>query len=173
MQKQNIVLVGFMGCGKTSVGKALAAKLAWTHTDIDELVVQREGISISSLFAERGEAAFRAIESSIIEETMQGQQQVISTGGGAVLAEANRQAMLDKGLVVTLKADKATIIARVQNDASRPLLQGNLEERVEQLLQQRSAAYDFADVIIDTTPYSVEEIVDRIVSEWDRITGGI
>ncbi|TVY06755.1 shikimate kinase [Paenibacillus cremeus] len=162
MKYRNLVLVGLMGTGKSSVGQALAEKLKWRFVDTDAAIEAGEGTSISSIFAERGEPAFRAIESKTIESAMRGVDQVVATGGGAVLAEQNRSWMKEGGLVVALTASADTIIERVSKDTNRPLVQGNVAERVHKIMAERKHAYDFADLMIDTTGLPVQAIVEQI-----------
>ncbi|SFL48690.1 shikimate kinase [Paenibacillus sp. 1_12] len=159
---KNVVLIGFMGSGKSTVGKALAERLGWEFVDTDQRIEERQGMTISDMFGTLGETAFRLAESETLDFVLEQSSQVISTGGGAVLAERNRQSMRKDGYVVALKASVETIIERVRHDQSRPLVQGDVEERVHTLLETRRNAYDFADLIIDTTGASVEEIVERI-----------
>lgn len=163
MKQRNIILIGLMGTGKSTVGKALSAKLGWSFVDSDARIEQREQMSISDMFAVKGEPAFREAETQALAEIMQTGGQVIATGGGAVLAEANRSLMKGSGLVVALSATAETIIARVSGDESRPLVQGNVRDRVLAIMEQRKHAYDFADVSIDTTDIPVDQIVERIL----------
>lgn len=162
MKSRNIILVGFMGTGKSTVGRALAQHLKWTFIDTDQGIEQEAGMSIPTIFEQYGEHYFRDLESKVIARTVAGEHQVIATGGGAVLREENRKAMLSGGLVVALKADSATIISRVREDTNRPLLAGDLESKVQSLLKERERAYDFAQMVIDTSALSVSEIVQLI-----------
>ncbi|UJF35235.1 shikimate kinase [Paenibacillus hexagrammi] len=163
MSTRNIVLVGFMGTGKSTIGKKLADQLGWNFQDSDAFVEQQQQTSIADMFREQGEAFFRKLESQALENLLAGEGQVVATGGGAVLAEANRTCMLSNGLVVALTATAEIIIQRVQSDQSRPLLQGNLEERVHTLMEQRRHAYDFAHLTIDTSALSTDEIAAKII----------
>ncbi|WP_068774513.1 shikimate kinase [Paenibacillus sp. FJAT-26967] len=163
---KNLVLIGFMGTGKTTVGLKLAEDLGWRMVDTDEEIVKKAGMSIPDLFAAHGEAYFRSLEREVIEEVLAGRDQVVSTGGGAVLAETNRKIMRNNGFVTALTASVETIVERVQNDQNRPLLQGDVEERVRTMLQLRQDAYSFADLTIDTSSLSVAEIVRCILMEW-------
>lgn len=165
MSWQNIVLVGFMGTGKSTVGLALEEALKWKLIDVDQAIVEREGMSIPDIFSTRGEEAFRAIESDVLEAIMGRSEQIVATGGGAVLAERNRESMRRNGLVVALKASAETIVARVSGDTNRPLLQGNPAEFVPILLEKRKEAYDFADVEIDTDLLTAHEIAGMIVQQ--------
>ncbi|WP_248926505.1 shikimate kinase [Paenibacillus hamazuiensis] len=162
MMAKNIVLIGMAGTGKSTVGQALAAALGWEWVDTDQEIEREQGMPISQIFAERGEPEFRAIETDMIRRMLDGEKRVVSTGGGAVLAEANRRAMTEGGLVIALKAPAEVIIERVRSDSSRPLFQGNVEERVRTLAEQRKHAYDFAHVAVDTSAYTVEQIVRHI-----------
>jgi len=159
----NIVLVGFMGSGKSTVGKKLADKLGWTFTDTDARVEREQMTSISELFRRHGEAYFRELESRVLEDVLAEGQQVVATGGGIVLAERNRLRMLECGLVVALKAEASEVIRRVSSDRSRPLLQGDVGERVRTLMEQRKHAYDFAHISIDTSALGVDQVIELIV----------
>lgn len=164
LNKDNIVLIGFAGTGKTTVSKLLAARLSgWHVVDTDALIEAREGKTIPELFSGQGEAYFRSVEQQVIADVMQRSQQIISTGGGAVLHEENRQWMTQHGWVIALTASVETIVARVREDTNRPLFHGGVEERVRKLLQDREHAYDFAHHKIDTTLMTAEEVVEHIL----------
>ncbi|WP_312029475.1 shikimate kinase [Paenibacillus sedimenti] len=163
MTTSNIVLVGFMGTGKSTVGQKLAERLSWTFQDSDAVVEKEQQTTISELFRVHGEAHFRVLESKALEHILGQQGQILATGGGAVLAESNRACMLRHGYVVALQASPETIIQRVRSDQNRPLLQGNLEDRVYMLLEQRKHAYDFAHTTIDTTELTTDQIVEEII----------
>jgi len=159
-----IILVGFMGTGKSTIGKLLAQKVGFSFTDTDSRLELEQNTTVPELFERLGEARFRELETDALLRVLTERGQVIATGGGVVLAEVNRKAMLDAGFVVALKADKQTIIDRVSEDKGRPLLQGNVEERVSALLEARKTAYDFADLIVDTTGLSTDEVVNILSS---------
>ena len=163
MVANNIILVGFMGTGKSTIGKLLASQPGWQFADTDEVVEHQAGMPIAELFSSHGEVYFRSLESKVVQELLNGNKQVLSTGGGAVLAEQNRTCMLQNGFVIALKAAPEEIIRRVSNDPNRPLLQGDLQERVHTLLEQRKHAYDFAQAEIDTTNLTTEQIVNQIM----------
>ncbi|MGG1553203.1 shikimate kinase [Paenibacillus ferrarius] len=163
MTVRNLVLVGFMGTGKSTIGKKLAERLHWRFIDADAAIEANQGTSIPEIFRLQGEAYFRKVESQVLAGVLTGACQVVATGGGAVLAQENRDCMLANSFVVGLKASAEAIIDRVSQDTNRPLLQGNLEERVHTLLESRKTAYDFAHVTIDTTALTVEQIVEEIV----------
>jgi shikimate kinase len=170
MQRNNIVLVGFMGTGKSSVGRFLAEKLGWELIDTDHYIEKQEGKSISELFAKYGEAFFRENETRVIQEIMGKTNQVVATGGGAVLEEENRKNLKANGFVVALTASLETIIQRVGGDRNRPLLQGKANEFVPQLLQRRKHAYDFADFTISTDRLRIEFVAQRILAAYNKQT---
>ncbi|MGN7765695.1 shikimate kinase [Paenibacillus sp. 22594] len=163
---KNIILVGMMATGKSTVGALLAEELGYELVDLDHVIIQNEGRSIAELFAEGGEEYFRKIESAVLKEMLEGEGRIISTGGGAVLVPGNAEIMLQKGLVVALTATEEEIIARVSGDENRPLLAGNAQERVRAILEQRRDAYRFAHCTVDTTELSVAEVSECILMHY-------
>ncbi|TGU84998.1 shikimate kinase, partial [Mesorhizobium sp. M00.F.Ca.ET.186.01.1.1] len=117
---KNLILVGFMGTGKTTVGAALAASLGLGHTDLDTAIVEKEGRSIPKLFEERGETYFRDVESAELSRLLNEGPQVLTTGGGVVLREQNVKVMLERGIVIALHATVEELIRRLKNDTARP-----------------------------------------------------
>lgn len=163
---RNVILVGFMGTGKSTVANILAERLRWNKIDLDTAIEQAEGASIPHVFAEKGEPYFRQAETEALKRELEGRSgQIVATGGGAVLAEENRNVMLNNGLVVALTAKVETIIQRVQNDPNRPLLQGNAEKSVPELMEKRKHAYEFAHMKIDTTDKTADQIADLIAEK--------
>ncbi len=163
--KKHIALIGFMGSGKTIVGLKLAQKLNLNHVDTDKVIEIREGRSISQLFAEEGEDYFRKLESDLLANSIATSEQlVISTGGGVVLAEENRE-QLTHAVVFYLKTSPELIYERVQVDSSRPLLADtdDLYERIESILSEREEIYTaVADYVIATDNKKISEIIDEI-----------
>ncbi|PRX74604.1 shikimate kinase [Cohnella sp. SGD-V74] len=161
----NIILVGFMGTGKSTVSRLLSERLGWECLDTDEVIGRLAGKSIPQIFAEDGETAFRDWESEAVREALNAERRIVATGGGAVLRESNRLQMLERGRVVALTADKASLIRRVTSAAegTRPLLAGDAEARVSQLLESRRHAYDFAHARVDTTDKSPEEVAEELL----------
>ena len=163
----NIVLIGYMGSGKTSVGKELAKSRGMKFIDLDEYIVEKEGRSINDIFTYETEEYFRNVESEVIKEMSTLSNTVISTGGGAVLRKENRDNLSKIGHVVYLKADPETILKRVKDDESRPLLKSESEEelrkRIITMLDSRNPYYEiFADQVIYTdrlTPLEIAEII--------------
>ena len=137
MDKRNIVLVGFMGTGKTTVGRLLAEKTGMPLVDMDASIEERSGKSISDIFAQDGEQHFRALEREVVLELSAREGQIISTGGGIVLNPDNIADFEKTGLVVCLLADAETVLARVRHDSTRPLLAGDKEAQIVELLQSR------------------------------------
>jgi len=167
MVMKNIVLTGFMGTGKTEVGKELARLLDVPLIDIDSNIEKSEQMTINDIFKQRGEIKFREIETRMIRKISQRENIVISTGGGAVMKDENMEALRRNGIVICLMASPETILLRISNNSDRPLLQGeNPLRKIEELLHIRQPFYDKADIIIDTenrTPLQIaEEIIERI-----------
>ncbi|GIO15598.1 shikimate kinase [Cohnella xylanilytica] len=162
----NIVIVGFMGTGKSTVSRLLAERLGWSRIDTDEEIVRRAGKSIPDIFAEDGETAFRDLESRALADVLSGSRLVVATGGGAVLREENRRRMLARGWVVALTADKRSLLARVAaggDAAGRPLLAGDAEARIDALLATRRRAYDFAHATVDTSRLAPEDVAELLL----------
>ncbi|MGN1104433.1 MAG: shikimate kinase [Candidatus Coproplasma sp.] len=159
----NVVLCGMMGCGKTAVSKAYSAVYGVASVDTDAVIVERYG-EINSIFASQGEQAFRNIETQITKEVASTYDNaVISLGGGCVLRSENVRALKQTGKIFYLRTGAETIIKRLRGDNTRPLLQGNLEERVNTILANRSSVYEaVADCIIDTDGLTPEEIAKKI-----------
>lgn len=170
---KNIVLVGFMGSGKTAVGKRLADKLGYKFIDTDEIIEKSEGKSITAIFNDRGEQRFREIEASIVRELSGIKGHVISTGGGIVTNCDNISTLKKDGLVVWLKATPETIFQRVCSETHRPLL--NVENPLEEIkrrLALREPFYSEANLSIDTDGLDVEKIADMIMHEVTRLIAG-
>jgi shikimate kinase len=174
MKINNIILTGFMGAGKTTVGQITARKLNWTFVDTDSLIETEINCSIREFFCVHGEGIFRDIESRILEKVLQEKNQVISTGGGIILRETNRNMMKLHGIVVWLKASPEVIFGRVKNDMSRPVLgeQPDLE-RIKEILSKRLPLYAEADFILETDNLSPETIsthLTQIYSQYKAIS---
>lgn len=163
MKNDSIILIGFMGTGKSTVGRILAGKLGLDFVDSDRQIEKEQGMTIPDLFRERGEAAFRAIETDTLKRLLREGRRVIATGGGAVLAAENREAMRAGGTVVALKASPETIIRRVGESGDRPLLAGDVADNVKRLHEQRKTAYDFADLSVATDGLTADEVAERIL----------
>jgi shikimate kinase len=160
----NIYLVGFMGVGKTTVGKLLSKRLNRRFVEMDEEIENREGKKISEIFAQYGEPYFRKLEKGLLRELSRQNNLVVSCGGGVVCDEENLRILRETGLVFNLKAEPTTIYERTKKYTHRPLL--NVEDplrRIEELLKERSRFYSKAHYSINTDGVFPEEIVDKIV----------
>ena len=169
---QNIVLIGFMGSGKSSVGVRLAEELSFDFVDTDEMIEEENHTTISSIFAENGEEYFRNLETSTIENmALKTNHAVVSTGGGLPLREKNAEILKRLGFVVYLKVKKETVLKRLEGDTKRPLLQGdNVEEKVENMLSFRDPIYEFgAHMVIEVDDKSFEEIIEEIKRNFSII----
>ncbi|MFD2670251.1 shikimate kinase [Marinicrinis sediminis] len=162
-QIDNIILIGFMGTGKSTVGKELVEQLGWDFVDTDVCIVEEAGMTIPEIFERFGEAHFRDLEHRVLAKVLEQRQQIVSTGGGAVLREENRTLMGSKGMVVALTATKETIFDRVKQDENRPLLQGGAWQKIEALLKEREHAYSFANLTIATDDLDKHQIAKRIM----------
>lgn len=176
MRKGNIFLTGFMGTGKSEVGRRLAERLGWRFVDTDALIEREEHLTIPEIFTRKGEPYFRRVEGRVVEGVCGEEVVVVATGGGAIVDEGNRQRMQESGVVVCLTASPETILARVAGSGNRPLLQGDepLElseapdsglvlQRIHSLLSQRAAAYARADITVETSGLSVDEVVEEVL----------
>jgi shikimate kinase len=148
----NIFLVGLMGAGKTTVGRQLAAELAKAFHDTDQEIERRTGVKVSLIFEIEGEAGFRAREAQVVDELTQLSNVVVATGGGAVLAPANREHLAQRGMVIYLHGQPADLWQRTRYDKSRPLLQNtDVLETLHRLYLQRDPLYrEIADIVVDT-----------------------
>ena len=163
MKTDKIYLVGFMGAGKSSVARALGRRLDWKAEDIDARIEQAERRDIPTIFRDSGEPYFRAREREALIDLLPERGAVIASGGGTFADASNRELMLRDGGVVWLDAPFEIILKRVPRDGRRPLAADRLS--MEQLYNQRLAAYRQAHLRVDAGRGSVEELVEHIV-EW-------
>ena len=158
-----IYLVGFMGCGKSTVGAQLAEAIGWRFLDLDTRIEQEQGTTIAQIFAHRGESEFRRIEtetlSAVIRETQRGRATVASLGGGAFVWPGNREKLEDAGVTIWLDVPFARILARVGASPHRPLAQD--PERFARLYEERRPLYARADYII---PFDTDEANDAVTA---------
>ena len=162
---KRIVLMGFMGAGKTTIGKALAEKLSWDFIDTDAEIEKEQGRKISEIFETEGEQAFRDMETRLLKKLEKSEEQfVLSIGGGMPVREENRELLRQIGTVVYLKATKEELVRRLSGDTSRPLLQGGaLEEKVAALMAARESIYvETAHQEVVTDGKSVKELIEKI-----------
>jgi len=164
--RKSVVLVGMMGAGKTAVGTIVARKLGVPFCDSDDEIVQAAGESIADIFARDGEPFFRARESEVIARLMKDRPCVLSTGGGAFLAPANRALIHELGLSVWLDVELEVLWQRVRHKTTRPLLRTeNPRETLAQLLAARLPSYAMADITVrGAADISAEEMADRVIA---------
>jgi len=162
-----VVLVGFMGSGKTTIGRRLAQRLGYRFEDLDRRIEKREGLSVARLFQERGEAAFRALEHEEARAVSTLSGVVVATGGGAFAQEATRALLQGGALTVWLQCSLESALLRLRPDGSRPLA-GN-REIMRALLAEREPFYRQADVAVDTSRRTPYEVVDRIVELLESV----
>lgn len=163
--KDNIILIGFMGCGKSSVGIRLSYQLRRTMIDTDKWIEQRQKKTISQIFQESGEEAFRQMETECLKELIRtADRQIISVGGGLPMREKNHELLKELGRVFYLKVTPETVYERVKNDTTRPLLQvEDPMERIRTLMEKRAPVYEAcADVILEASDLTLEEITEKI-----------
>lgn len=169
--KDNIILTGFMGCGKTSVGIRLSYVAKRTFIDTDKWIEKRQGKSVSQIFEDDGEKAFRRMETDCIRELIDtAQRQIISTGGGLPVRKENRELLHRLGKVYYLKVTPETVYERLKGDTTRPLLQGdNPQEKIKMLLEEREPFYmEGADAVIEVSGKSFDEIIEQIVQKMEE-----
>ena len=168
---KNIVLIGFMGAGKSSLASYLAEQFNMRTVETDQEIVQREGISIPEIFEQYGEEYFRDRESEVIRDLGFDSQTVISAGGGAVLRDENVENMKESGVIVLLTATPKAILDRVKSSTERPLLNGKMnEDYIAALMEKRRARYeDVADLIIDTTDKTIPEVCAEMILKLPAI----
>ena len=169
---RNICLIGYMGSGKTTVGRLVAERLGLAFADTDEMIVMREGRSIPDIFREDGEAYFRKLEEELIAELSEDiglMNTVLSTGGGIVLSPLNRKNLKKTGKVIYLRASAECLYDRVRNDTGRPLLDTeDVLTRIKEMLAVRSALYEeAADVILDTDGLDICQTVTAVAETLD------
>ncbi len=160
---RNIVLVGFMGTGKTVVAKELARELGMTYVSTDAFIESREEKSINDIFLDSGEPYFRKAEKEAVIEVSAGESQVIDTGGGVVLDPENLETLKAGGTVICLWADPGAVHLRTQKHGHRPLLNvDDPEKKIGELLEARRPFYEKADLHVDTTILGIKDVVERI-----------
>jgi shikimate kinase len=169
---KNIYIVGFMGTGKTSVGRKVAQGKNGKFVDMDELIEDREKRSIPDIFALEGEPYFRKNEKQVLEEISRNDCQVVSCGGGIVIDAQNIKTMKNTGIVICLTASPEAIFERTKRFSHRPLLNvPNPIEKIEDLLKTRAPYYGQADFTIDTSDLTLEQVVEKIMQRT-AIEGG-
>lgn len=163
----NIFLIGFMGAGKSTIARTLQKELGFPLVEMDERIVQEQGMSINDIFAQYGEAHFREIESQLVVDLGKQEPSIVSCGGGVVVRPENTQNMKKSGRIVLLKASPETIFERVKNSTDRPILNGHMNvEYIAELMEKRRALYEeAADITIQTDGKTREQICEEIIGK--------
>ena len=163
----HVILIGFMGCGKSSVGKALADAMGIPFVDTDGMIEEQAGRKINDIFREDGEEYFRELETSVLKQLLSAQERkVIAVGGGLPVREINREYLKRLGTVVYLLAKVETLTGRLEGDNTRPMLRGGeLKKRIETLMDARGELYgEAADVCVEPDDKDFEQIVKEIMA---------
>jgi shikimate kinase len=174
MEKRHIVLIGFMGAGKTTVGRQLAEALNLPFVDSDEWIELREGLTVSKLFEEKGEAYFRAVEREFLEELKSKEPSVVAVGGGLPCVDNNIKVLKELGLVIYLNVSLLTVLKRLKEEQlSRPLIAGvsgsDLHRFVEDLLSERVTFYKQADLFVPNESSSINKVVESIQKDISKL----
>lgn len=168
---KNILLIGYMGCGKTTVGKSIAKATEYTFADTDEMIAAQQGRSISDIFAQDGEPVFRDMETELLVKLLaeKNDMRVISTGGGMPVRKENRQLLRQLGTVVYLRVKPETVYERIKGDTTRPLLQcENPIERIREMIKSRGPAYEeVAELVIDVDNLTQREAAEQIIRKME------
>lgn len=173
MKKNNIVLIGFMGCGKSSVGRKLAGALSYEFADTDAMIEDTYGKTISQMFEEDGEEYFRNAETELLRKlSTEADRLILATGGGMPMREENAALLKEIGTVIFLETKIETILERLQNDTGRPLADGeDREKRLRPLYEKRLPVYrEAADYILDTEEKSFYAIIEEIKTVAENAT---
>jgi shikimate kinase len=160
----HIYLVGFMGTGKTAVGRRLAQTLGREFVEMDQVIEEREGKKIVDIFSDHGEEYFRGREKAVLQDIAKASKLVVSCGGGIVIDNENIQVLKKTGVMVCLTASPEVIYERVHSCTQRPLLQvADPKEKIRELIKQRQTQYAQAHYCIDTSSLSVQGVAEKIV----------
>ena len=168
----NIILIGFMGCGKSSLGVRLSYRMRRTLADTDKIIERRKRMAVSEIFDKLGEEACRQMETQCLERLLvRKEPQVIAVGGGLPVREQNQELLKKLGTVIYLRATAETVCERLAYDNTRPLLQGeNPEEKVRKLMKEREGIYEsVADYMVDTDGRNVDEIADEVLGYFSNL----
>ena len=164
MQARNIVLVGFMGAGKSVCGRMLAKRLGRCFVETDDMITAREGCSIPEIFARHGEARFRELEAEMVQALALKSGDVVATGGGLPCREGMMDTLRELGTVVWLRGEPLDLLERARRQGARPMLDGRSDDDVVALYRAREPFYSRAHLTIDTTGRTVDQVVAELVA---------
>ena len=164
MSKKNIILIGFMGSGKTTYGYQLSQRLGYTFVDTDKQIERQQQMPVSKIFEQEGEPYFRLLEKKMAIVLSNVEKTVVATGGGMIKAEENMENLKKNGIVVYLKATPQQIYENIGQDTNRPLLAGgDRMEKIQTLMEQRRPLYEkYADVTVDVTGKTLLQVIDAL-----------
>jgi shikimate kinase len=160
----NVVLIGFMGAGKSVCGRVLARRLGRCFVETDDVIVAREGRSIPDIFRQDGEAVFRRLEVEALDALKLKADEVIATGGGLPCHEGRMDVLRELGTVVWLRGELDEVLARARRSGNRPMLEGRSPEEIAELYRAREAYYARAHVTVDTAGLGIDQVVARILT---------
>ena len=167
IMKRNISLIGFMGTGKSAIGRSISRDLGYRFIDTDRYIEEAMGRTITEIFIQIGEKSFRELEKEFLKKIVTGENQVIATGGGIVLSKENRDLLKSTTFVVCLKATPKTIYYRTKRKNTRPLLRTQKPlKKINQLLKQRKGLYDFGDITLYTDNFKINELTKTIIHQY-------
>lgn len=165
VMSDNVILVGFMGAGKSSVGRILARRLGRCFVETDDMITAHEGRSIPEIFTDKGEAHFRALEEDMVRLLAFKRGDVIATGGGLPCREGRLEALRAIGTVVWLAGDFDTLYERARRGGDRPMLHGRTREQAAALYEDRKRFYTRADLSVDTSGLTPDQVAGRVAAE--------
>jgi shikimate kinase len=167
LANKQIILAGFMGSGKTTVGEKLALLLGRTFVDTDQKVEKKTGMKVAEIFSIHGEAIFRKMETEAVESLTAYPlgELVVATGGGALISSRNREILKSCGLLILLAASPRAILSRTKGQGDRPLLEGHPKplSKIEQLLEERAPYYETCDLQVDTSGKNADQVTGEII----------
>lgn len=164
MPGRNVILVGFMGAGKSVCGRLLARRLGRCFVETDDMITSREGCAIPEIFARHGEARFRELEAEAVDALALKSDDVVATGGGLPCRDGRMDALRALGTVVWLRGDLQELLARARRQGARPMLDGRSDDEVVALYRAREPYYEKAHAIIDTSGRTIDQVVADLVA---------
>lgn len=163
MPAENVILVGFMGAGKSVCGRQLARRLGRCFVETDDIIVARDGRAIPEIFRQDGEETFRRLEGEALEALRLKSGEVVATGGGLPCREGRMDALRELGTVVWLRGDLTVLLARASRSGTRPMLQARTPEQIEALYRAREPYYARAHLTVDTAGLGIDQVVTRVL----------
>ena len=167
MDNLNIILIGFMGTGKTTIGKIVSERLNYKFVDTDDLIQEVCNMTIPDIFSQKGEQYFRDVEKAVIKQISNNYNTVIACGGGVVKNAKNIDNLKSNGVLICLTCDIEILYNRITSNIDRPLASGKSKEDILKLMQEREKMYKVADEFIDTSNASEFDISDRIINIYE------